>query len=89
MSIHFYEKVKIHKKYTNTDPSKVKKADEELYELLKLEYDEFKKYRDLMGVSIGISLCEENGLTFEELYSAADAALSAAAREGRNIYRFS
>ena len=52
------------------------------------EYDEFKKYRDIMGVSIGISLCEENGLTFEELYSAADAALTAAAREGRNVYRF-
>ena len=52
------------------------------------EYDEFIKYRDLMGVAIGISLCEEDGLTFEELYSSADTALSAAAREGKNIYRF-
>ena len=52
------------------------------------EYDEFIKYRALMGVAIGISLCEEDGLTFEELYSSADTALSAAAREGKNIYRF-
>ena len=52
------------------------------------EYDEFIKYRDLMGVAIGISLCEEDGLTFEELYSSADTALTAAAREGKNIYRF-
>ena len=51
-------------------------------------YEEFKKYRDEIGISIGISVCEENGLTFEELYAAANSALLAAAREGKNKYRF-
>ena len=51
-------------------------------------YEEFEKYRDDVGVSIGISVCEENGLTFEELYAAANSALLAAAREGQNTYRF-
>ena len=52
------------------------------------KYEEFAKYRDIIGVSIGISMCEEDGLTFEELYASADTALTAAAREGKNTYRY-
>ena len=50
-------------------------------------YDEFEKYRDIIGISIGISMCEEDGLTFEELYASADTALTAAAREGKNTFK--
>lgn len=34
------------KKYLRTDPIKTREADEELYSLLKMEYDEFKRYKN-------------------------------------------
>ena len=40
------------------------------------------------SVAIGISMCQENGLTFEELYSAALDALEDAKSSGNNTYRF-
>ena len=50
--------------------------------------EEFAGYRDVVGVVIGISMCMEDGVTFEELYSAAADALAEAARSGKNTYRF-
>ncbi len=52
-------------------------------------YEEFEKYRALAGISIGISMCQEDGVTFEELYGAALGALDAAEQNDDNTYRFS
>ncbi len=38
--------------------------------------EEFLEYRDICTVKVGISRCQEDGLTFEELYAAADEKLS-------------
>ena len=39
--------------------------------------EKFSEYRDICTVKVGISRCQEDGLTFEELYAAADEKLSA------------
>ncbi len=52
-------------------------------------YEEFEKYRALSGISIGISMCQEDGVTFEELYGAALAALDRAKQNDNSTYRFS
>ena len=49
----------------------------------------FDKFRDCIGVSIGIAECPESGVTFEELYGAADKALSYVKENGKNSYKFS
>ena len=46
------------------------------------------KYKDKLKVAIGISMCQEDGLTFEELYGAAIPALEDAKGAGWNTYRF-
>ena len=46
------------------------------------------KYKDKIKVAIGISMCQEDGLTFEELYGAALPALEDAKGAGWNTYRF-
>ncbi len=48
----------------------------------------FEKYRDIVGTSIGISMCQEDGITFEELYGVARSALEEARDEKTNSYRF-
>lgn len=50
------------------------------------KHDDFAKYTATLGISIGIALCPENGETFEELYGAADKALSTAKENGNNSY---
>ena len=41
-----------------------------------ITYEEgFSAYRDLAGIAIGISMCQEDGITFEELYGVACAKL--------------
>ena len=50
--------------------------------------EEFAGYRDRLGVAIGISVCMEDGVTFEELYSAAVKALEEARASGESTYRF-
>lgn len=49
----------------------------------------FDNYRDFIGVSIGIACCPESGVTFEELYGAADKALCYVKENGKNSYKFS
>ncbi len=44
-----------------------------------IEREEFEKYRNLLSAATGIALCMEDGVTFEELYGAALAALDAGA----------
>lgn len=50
--------------------------------------EEFAKYRDIIGTAIGISMCQEDGITFEELYGVARSALEEARGEDANTYRF-
>lgn len=50
-------------------------------------HDDFARYKDVIGVSIGIALCPENGITFEELYGAADKVLSFIKETEKNTYR--
>ncbi len=50
--------------------------------------DDFEKYRDIAGIRIGIAMCQEDGVTFEELYGAASTALSEARHNKENTYRF-
>ncbi len=45
-------------------------------------YDEFEKYRSLVRTAIGIAMCMEDGVTFEELYGAALQALEKAKDTG-------
>ncbi len=52
-------------------------------------YAEFENYRDYFGISIGISMCQEDGVTFEELYGAASNALDEAERSNDNTYSIS
>ena len=52
------------------------------------KYDEFIKYREMAGVAIGISVCQEDGITFEELYGVALSALEEAKQSGQSTYRF-
>ena len=47
----------------------------------------FASYRDIMGVSMGIALCPEAGITFEELYGSADEALKHVKENGKNSYK--
>ena len=47
------------------------------------------KYEGILGVGIGISMCQEDGITFEELYGAALDALDEAGRGSDNTYSFS
>lgn len=51
-------------------------------------YDEFTKYRGIAGAAIGISMCQEDGVTFEELYGVASSALEDARSTGESTYRF-
>ncbi len=51
-------------------------------------YDDFEKYRNTAGIRIGIAMCQEDGVTFEELYGAASAALNEARHDAENTYRF-
>ncbi len=51
--------------------------------------EEMGGYYDLLSIQIGISMCQEDGLTFEELYQAAQKALGEASVSGGNTYRFS
>lgn len=50
--------------------------------------EEFAKYRNIAGVAIGISMCQEDGVTFEELYGVASVALEEAKQTGESGYRF-
>ena len=52
------------------------------------EYEEFSGYRDRFVTSIGISMCMEDGITFEELYGVAQSALEEAQSAGVSTYRF-
>ena len=52
------------------------------------QYDEFGLYRDSICISIGIAMCMEDGVTFEELYSSAAEALADAKNSGANTYKF-
>ena len=40
-------------------------------------YEEFAAFRDCLKVTTGTALCQEDGVTFEELYGAAMARLTA------------
>lgn len=51
-------------------------------------FDEFEKYRTTAGIDIGISMCMEDGVTFEELYGVAEQALTEAKETGTSTYRF-
>ncbi len=51
-------------------------------------YNEFAKYRDTLKTAVGIAMCQEDGLTFEELYGSALLALEDAKKTGMNTYRF-
>ena len=51
-------------------------------------YEEFAGTGKSLGVRIGISMCMEDGVTFEELYGVADGALAEARGSGVNCYRF-
>ena len=46
------------------------------------------KYDRQLSISIGIALCPNDGITFGELYSAADKALYHGSRNGISIYHF-
>ncbi len=50
--------------------------------------DELSKYKDSLKVAMGIAMCMEDGITFEELYGAALTALEDARSTGKNTYRF-
>ena len=50
--------------------------------------EELSKYRNAAGVAIGISMCQEDGVTFEELYGVASVALEEAKQAGETGYRF-
>ena len=50
--------------------------------------DELSKYKDSLKVAMGIAMCMEDGITFEELYGAALSALEDARSTGMNTYRF-
>ena len=52
------------------------------------EYEEFSGYRDRFVTSIGISMCMEDGITFEELYGVAQSAHEEAQSAGVSTYRF-
>lgn len=47
-----------------------------------------RNYDNMLSVSIGIALCPEDGITFSELYSAADKALYHGTRNGISMYHF-
>ena len=47
-----------------------------------------KKYDRMLSVSIGISICPTDGITFEELYSAAGKALYHCSQNGISLYSF-
>lgn len=49
---------------------------------------EFASYKDVLGVSVGIAPCPEAGITFEELYGAADKAVNYVKENGKNSYKF-
>ena len=51
-------------------------------------YDEFEKYRGIIGEAIGISMCMEDGVTFEELYGVAARAADEARASGTSSYCF-
>ncbi len=51
-------------------------------------YEEFAKYRESVRIATGISMCMEDGVTFEELFGAASIALEEARSENENSYRF-
>ncbi len=51
-------------------------------------FDEFEKFRGDVNTAIGISMCQEDGITFEELYGVARSALEDARSTGENAYRF-
>ncbi|MCR5590577.1 MAG: HD domain-containing protein [Lachnospiraceae bacterium] len=51
-------------------------------------FDEFEQYRSQLRVVIGIAMCMEDGVTFEELYRAATDALAEAKESGKSAYRF-
>lgn len=46
------------------------------------------KYNNMLSVSIGIALCPNDGITFEELYNAADKALYHCSLNGISMYHF-
>ena len=50
--------------------------------------DELSKYKDTVKTAMGIAMCMEDGVTFEELYGAALSALEDARNTGMNTYRF-
>lgn len=51
-------------------------------------FEEFAAYRDMLGVSIGIAMCQEDGVTFEELFRVALDALHEIEKSGENAYIF-
>ena len=50
--------------------------------------EELSKYKDSLKVDMGIAMCMEDGLTFEELYGSALSALEDAEKTGMSTYRF-
>ena len=50
--------------------------------------EELARYGDTLRIAMGIAMCMEDGVTFEELYKAALMALEDAAGTGMNTYRF-
>ncbi len=50
--------------------------------------EELARYGDTLRIAMGIAICMEDGVTFEELYKAALMALEDAAGTGMNTYRF-
>lgn len=47
-----------------------------------------EQYDKMVSVSIGIAMCPDDGITFEELYSAADSALDHGRKNGISMYHF-
>lgn len=47
-----------------------------------------KEYEGLLSISVGISICPKDGITFEELYGSADKALYHGTQNGASMYHF-